>query len=535
MSYHGKNVKNVRKKVVKKFKKCYNYIIENIDAEVTRMDRQREDVSYTADLFLANKVLFRCYLITNIVLILAYAVELAKGARTPGYYLVFLAFSLLPLIVITCLYQKQKDSAYLRIIIPLVYGALYTFVLFTTVVPEGFVYALPILVACAVYARQRFIYALGGGVILINLVDIICGFNTGRLTADNMASIEIRFALIILVTIYLGMATKAIMQMGQVQVEAAGAAKERSDELLNRIMSVSDSMVGLTETVAEQMGGLHESLSKTMLSMQEVTGGTGDTVAAVRRQLEKTEQIQQYVVNVEGASSSIGGDIQTAREEIAKGSKMVEQLVSQVQKTNNASDKVSVELEKLGAYAQQMEHIISVIEGVTKQTGLLSLNASIEAARAGEAGKGFAVVASEISGLAAQTSGATVEITEIINNLSKELNSLISVIKELGESNRVQGETVSLTAESFREIEQVSADISEQAKQLTNAVKVLASANTEIVESTHKISSITEEVTSHSNETYTISEKNDKTASEMDARIKELKSLAQKLKKESLS
>lgn len=499
------------------------------------MSEQKNDASYTSDHFIANRILFRCYSVTVIVLIIAYAVELIKKDRTPGYYAVFLAFSLLPLIAAFFLYRQKKDSIYLKFVIVCGYGALYTFVLFTTVAPEAFVYAIPLLVACAVYADKKFIWGLGAGVVLINLAEIIYGFATERLTTDNMASIEIRLAVIILSGIYLAMAAAGIMTMGQNQVEVARKAKDRSDELLKRIMSVSDSMVGLTDTVAEQMGGLHESLSKTMLSMQEVNSGTGDTVDAVQRQMEKTEQIQQYVANVEGASTVIGKDILTARDEIVKGHKTVEQLVSQVKRTNEASNKVSSELESLGAYAQQMERIISVIEGVTKQTGLLSLNASIEAARAGEAGKGFAVVASEISGLAGQTSGATIEITEIINNLSRELNTLISVIQELSESNRVQGETVLLTADSFKEIEHASADIGNQAEQLTMAVKELAAANTEIVESIQTISAITEEVTAHSNETYNISEKNDKTASEMDTLIKELESLAQKLKKESVA
>lgn len=497
------------------------------------MKEQKKDAIYTSDFFIANKVLFRCYSITNIILIAAYAIELAKKDRTPDYYAVFLAFALLPLIAAVCLYQKRKDSRYLRILIVCGYAALYTFVLFTTVAPEAFVYAIPLLVACAGYADKKFISALGLGVVLINLAEIIYGFSTGRLTMDNMASIEIRLAVLVLTAIYLGMVTAGIMKMGQNQVAAARAAKERSDKLLARIMSVSDSMAGLTETAAEQMEGLHESLSKTMLSMQEVTSGTGDTVDAVQIQMEKTEQIQQYVANVEGASSVIGEDIRTARKEIAEGHKAVEQLVSQVKKTNEASDKVSVELERLGAYAQQMERIISVIEGVTRQTGLLSLNASIEAARAGEAGKGFAVVASEISGFAGQTSGATIEITEIINNLSKELNTLIEVIQELGESNRIQGKTVLLTADSFKEIEHVSADIDKQAEHLTNAVRELAAANTEIVESIQTISAITEEVTAHSNETYSVSEQNDKAASEMDDLIQELEGLAQKLQKES--
>lgn len=44
---------------------------------------------------------------------------------------------------------------------------------------------------------------------------------------------------------------------------------------------------------------------------------------------------------------------------------------------------------------------------------------------AGEAGRGFSVVASEISNLATQTQDATVDITTLIENISKELEEVI--------------------------------------------------------------------------------------------------------------
>lgn len=66
-----------------------------------------------------------------------------------------------------------------------------------------------------------------------------------------------------------------------------------------------------------------------------------------------------------------------------------------------------------------MHSIIELIDNITTQTSLLALNASIEAARAGEAGRGFSVVASEISNLATQTQDATVDITTLIENISK--------------------------------------------------------------------------------------------------------------------
>ena len=56
------------------------------------------------------------------------------------------------------------------------------------------------------------------------------------------------------------------------------------------------------------------------------------------------------------------------------------------------------------------------IDSIANKTNLLALNASIEAARAGDMGKGFAVVATEVGNLAARSSRAARETSELITN-----------------------------------------------------------------------------------------------------------------------
>jgi methyl-accepting chemotaxis protein len=59
---------------------------------------------------------------------------------------------------------------------------------------------------------------------------------------------------------------------------------------------------------------------------------------------------------------------------------------------------------------RQLMPLAELISNISRQTHLLSLNASIEAARAGQEGAGFKVVAAEVRNLSAQTEEASLQI-----------------------------------------------------------------------------------------------------------------------------
>ena len=96
---------------------------------------------------------------------------------------------------------------------------------------------------------------------------------------------------------------------------------------------------------------------------------------------------------------------------------------------------------------QEIITISQLIEDISSQTSLLSLNASIEAARAGDAGKGFAVVAQQIGQLAQQTAAALEQTGEIIGKASASIDQGMKMAQD--------------TAESFRKVNQATNEFTE--------------------------------------------------------------------------
>lgn len=84
---------------------------------------------------------------------------------------------------------------------------------------------------------------------------------------------------------------------------------------------------------------------------------------------------------------------------------------------HSSSLKLAGQMKQLVTLAAQVEGVLKLIEHISLQTRVLSLNATLEAARAGVAGRGFAVVAHSVKDLAKQTTEATAEIRTALEGI----------------------------------------------------------------------------------------------------------------------
>lgn len=482
-----------------------------------------------SDIKRSNISILLGYGLMNVILVICYLLEVLKGSRTISYYIIFCILALLPFFVTVAEYKHNPESEKIKVMLPIGFGIFYCFIIFTTFSPVAYVYSLLIAALLICYGSPRLSALYMSATFLANIVQIVYGFFTNHYTSNDLPNIEIRIASYLLFSLYLIVSANNINTSNDKKLKTMEQDKEQISNMMNQLMAASKQLATSIGIVSEKMNILEASTNHTMASMQEVTQGTTDTAESIQLQLEKTNQIQNTIEQVKNRSSVMTEALEDTRAELNSSRENIDTLIDRTKISNDANENVSKELEELNTYTVQMHSIIELIDNITTQTSLLALNASIEAARAGEAGRGFSVVASEISNLATQTQDATVDITTLIENISKELEEVIRVIAQMIENAKEQNKAASNTAKSFSAIADKTTTVYEEAAQMKSIVAELTNANNIIASGIETISAATEEVTAHSNETYEITSENTKTTAEIGRIIEELDQMTKDL------
>ncbi len=476
-----------------------------------------------------NRTAILGHTIIDIVLLLAYAVELFKGSRTVAYYTVFALICAVPVIVEHILYRRNPEDGKIMHIMGITYGILYLFVIFTSDSWLACTYAFPMFMVIILYMDVRFCVMIGAAAFLGNVVCVVRDFVTTGYAAEEIPDVEIRIAAVLLTAIYMAFTTGAVKKVNGVKMQAIRKQTEEANALAENVLSTSGNMITDIKDVSQKVEQLGESMERIHTYMGEVSSGSTETAESVQQQLQKTEVIQQHIIRVKDTAAGIEENMNETAGKVETGRQQMEALAKQVESSMAANRQVLDQMKELNEYTNQMNTIIETITSIANSTGMLALNASIEAARAGEAGRGFAVVASQISGLANQTKSATVNITELIEHINRELVDVKAAVDVVTESNKANAESTQVVTENFAGITRGTENVGCQTKELMNIVDELETANADIVENIQTISAITEEVSAHANETYSVCEENARLVESVTGMVESLTAGAQKL------
>lgn len=329
---------------------------------------------------------------------------------------------------------------------------------------------------------------------------------------------------LVLLILFAGIITKLAFAIRKPLSQTAGCidgiagGRLKTDVEIHSVLLETNTLVGAAKTLKEKLSGIvhgisgHVNTLNTNLTslddLSSVSSSNAEQISSAVEELATTAvSLAENVQDVNGMALDMGTDIgmisegvlqlNSHTEKMREANKKAELSMDTVLKSSKQSadyiDLIAKQIRETNDAISKITDAVNLILGITKQTQLLSLNASIEAARAGEQGKGFAVVASEIKSLSEQSAEGAAAIQKIADDIlskSKESVLLSSDIQKLMEAEQ---KSIAETRDDFAILSESIDGTVGVAGTISDTTKKLDQIKQDIISNINDLSAISQE------------------------------------------
>jgi len=210
---------------------------------------------------------------------------------------------------------------------------------------------------------------------------------------------------------------------------------------------------------------------------------------------EQTTSLKETVLTLEEITTAIQANTKST----IHMSNLAKDLDSSAKKGQNLAQETVKSMDDIALQVSSINEAIEIINQISFQTNILSLNAAVEAATAGEAGKGFAVVAGEVRNLANRSAQAAKEIKDIVEHAILKADEGKNIANNMIEGYSQLNENISNTLLTIQNVANASKKQETGILQINDVINSLDTSTQKNTQVASEISNISTSIASMSN------------------------------------
>ena len=278
----------------------------------------------------------------------------------------------------------------------------------------------------------------------------------------------------------------------------------------------------LVVDLTEKKNELAANTEETSAAVTEISGTIGSMSQHIGMLDENIETSAASVVQISGVIRQFDGMIESLAAVVEESSAAVNQTIAQIRSVSDIAEKRVTSSRDMGRALEtggekieatdavvrqvadsvsEIQKMLELINRISAQTNLLSMNAAIEAAHAGDAGRGFSVVATEIRNLAEESGRNSKNISLALKEIIQRIHEASQSSDESKQTFTALRQTAGEVVDSFSEIAAAMSEMSSGSEQVLSALGRLnelsgsvRSRSSEIEESTRVVSEAMEKL-----------------------------------------
>lgn len=276
-----------------------------------------------------------------------------------------------------------------------------------------------------------------------------------------------------------------------------GLIIEKMKELTQSLGSIVGKIRNSSDTMSSNSYELNDTSSQTLAANNEISKAVEDVAEGSTGMAASISKINENLLEMSNETKDINASVDEIKNQtvaVQDSSKIMNDKIKSMQDSSHKMDEgisaISKRIETVNTTVDKVSNIVSVIEEISSETNLLSLNASIEAARAGDVGKGFAVVAQEIRVLSDNTNTELENIKQIISSLVEECRYCVQASGTIVEDNAKQKEEIKAVLDEFGSLDEQIQKTAEKADEIEELVTAMIELNDDITKSSNSLTDV---------------------------------------------